>query len=68
MLTSAECIRRRERLGWSKAELARQAEIGTSTVRHFEAGRAPLSTPWLARISTALAAGEAARSEHENPY
>ena len=57
MILHAEQIRAaRSLLGWSQAELAKYAKVGSMTVRRFEAGHGPVrgTIESLVRVQSAL--------------
>lgn len=53
-ITPDQCRAARALLNWSMEDLAKKAERGTNTIRHFEAGRQEPSQETLDAFRTAL--------------
>ena len=60
MITAAQCRMARGALGWGVRDLAREAQVGVSTVTRFEGG---LATPIPATVRAIQQALEAAGIE-----
>ncbi len=54
MITPAQCRAARGLINWTQDDLAKAAEIGVVTVRHFEAGKAEPRSATLVVIRQAL--------------
>jgi transcriptional regulator with XRE-family HTH domain len=71
MMTSQDLIRIRERMGWSRAELARQLEISSSRVVDYEIGHTrgqnaqPAPIPKLVELACRYLAGDRAPMSDE---
>ncbi len=56
MITPAQCRAARGLINWTQDDLAKAAEIGVVTVRHFESGKAEPRSATLVVIRQALEA------------
>jgi len=55
-VTGAEFKETRARLGWSQQEIADKLGVSVRTIKYYEAGRVPISSP-AAKLLGLLASG-----------
>ena len=66
MITAVQCKMARAALGWGVRDLAREAQVGVSTVTRFESGTEPIPAT-LAAIRRALEAAGVEFIDGEKP-